>query len=154
MTWCRLITGIYIDRNYSKRGSMIGILIVAHESLAESLLKTSEMIVGKQEQMQFVSIGYESIPEDCKCKIVKAIDSCDDGDGVLVLTDMFGGTPTNLCLSLTETKNIEVVTGVNLVMLVRLPSLRKNLLLSSLAKQVETVGKDSIVAAKELLRKA
>jgi PTS system mannose-specific IIA component len=133
---------------------MVGVLIVAHESLAESLVRTSEMIVGKQEKMQSVSIGYETDPEDYRDRIVKAIDSCNDGNGVLVLTDMFGGTPTNICLSLIGTKDIEVVTGVNLVMLVKLPSLRESLLLGALAKQIETVGKDSIVDAKDLLRKA
>jgi PTS system mannose-specific IIA component len=99
---------------------MIGIVIVTHLKLGEELLAAAELIVGKLKQFQAVSIDPKEDVEEIKEKISAAIRAVDRGKGILILTDMFGGTPSNISLSFLEEWKIEVITGVNLPMLLKL----------------------------------
>ncbi|MGC9022820.1 MAG: PTS sugar transporter subunit IIA, partial [Dissulfurimicrobium sp.] len=99
---------------------MIGVVVAAHGQLARELLDTAVFIVGKAEQIQAVSIDPERDVDELKSEIRKAIKDVDSGEGVLILTDMFGGTPSNITLAFLEENKIEVVTGANLPMLINL----------------------------------
>ena len=104
---------------------MVGIVIVTHLKLGEELLGVAELIVGKLKQFQAVSIDPTEGVEEITEKISTAIRSVDKGKGVLILTDMFGGTPSNISLSFLEEWKIEVITGVNLPMLLSSPHTRE-----------------------------
>src|SRR5579859_2140047 len=101
---------------------MIGVVVATHGKLAEELVRTAEAVVGKIEQIAPVSIVAAA--PDVRGDLKAAIQSVDQGDGVLLLTDIFGGSPMNLCLSFMTERQVEVVTGVNLPMLLKLPGLR------------------------------
>jgi mannose PTS system EIIA component len=131
---------------------MVGLVVATHGQLAEELLRTASGIVGPLEKCEAVSIGAGSSMEDARASLGKAIQRVDDGQGVLVLTDMFGGTPANLALTFLDDK-IEVVTGVNLPMILKLSTGRsENLALRSLAELVSGYGQKNITLASELLR--
>src|SRR5574341_737559 len=104
---------------------MVGILIVTHGDLATELLRTAQEIVGKLPRVEAVSIHAAEQIEKSRKKIEAVVQRVNDGSGVLILTDLFGGTPSNLVLSYLETGRLEVVTGVNLPMLMKVPSLRE-----------------------------
>ncbi|MCA8888557.1 MAG: PTS sugar transporter subunit IIA, partial [Parvularculaceae bacterium] len=93
---------------------MIGLVIVTHGRLAEEFVAAAEHVVGPQEKIQAVSIGPDDDMEKRRGDILEAAQSVDDGDGVIILTDMFGGTPSNLAISVMEKANAEVIAGVNL----------------------------------------
>lgn len=126
---------------------------MTHGLLASELVKAAETIVGEQmEQMMPVSIGWNQDMEEAREKIQSALEEVSDGDGVIILTDMFGGTPTNISLTFLEEAKVEVVTGVNLPMLIKLANLRKNgRQIAKSAALVRDRGQQSIFVASEIL---
>lgn len=132
---------------------MVGLVVATHGKLAEELLRTAEAIVGPLERCEAVSVGGASASmEDCRARLADAVHRVDQGDGVLVLTDMFGGTPANLALTFLDEK-VEVVTGVNLPMILKLATARADALaLRACAELVTTHGQKNITLASELLR--
>ncbi len=133
---------------------MIGIVVVTHGQLARELVSAAEMIIGDIPNVIAVSIGWHDNPDDAQTEIEAAISKADSGKGTVVLTDMFGGTPSNLSLTLLEKGKVEVVTGVNLPMLIRLASLREEEEgddLSKVAFEAAREGKDNIYLAGDLL---
>lgn len=130
---------------------MIGLVIVTHGTLGQELLKTAEYIVGGLEGCLTVSIDVARSPEAMRDSIGGAIKALDRGLGVLVLTDMFGGTPSNLSLSFLEKDRVEVLSGVNLPMLLKAVQLRDKGTLAEAAQTVGDYGRKSINVAGELL---
>jgi len=130
---------------------MIGIIIVAHGTLAQAFLQTMEMIIGPQENCEIICIDSIDKFEQARLDLEQAIKRVDSGSGVIILTDMFGGTPSNLSLSFLKEKKVEVVTGINLPMLLKLQSLRQNHPLEELKKIICSYGREKIVAASDLL---
>ncbi len=132
---------------------MIGVVLVTHTEYGLYLLKAAELILGPQENCFFVSVDVTKEVEKSLGEIKKGVKQSDQGDGVVVLTDMFGGTPTNLSLSLLNLgeHRLEVITGVNLPMLLRVLGSRK-LRLEDLAKEAKAAGMQGIVVAGDLLR--
>ncbi len=141
--------------------SAVGIVVVTHGPLAEELVRSAEMIVGSQEGVRAVGLRSDEEVDAMKGRIESAIREVDRGRGVLVLTDMFGGTPSNLSLSLHREGAIEIVTGVNLPMLLKLagarnPEAREGEAppsLSELASAVADHGRKNIQVATEILRR-
>jgi PTS system mannose-specific IIA component len=132
---------------------MVGILIVSHGRLAEALISSVQFLVGNLKRVKGISIWPKDRKEEVEDRIQKGICEVDDGDGVVILTDVLGGTPTNLSLSVLEDKEVEVVTGVNLPMLLTLSSYRKGRPLRDIGKLVKRSGRRSIILAKEVLGK-
>jgi mannose PTS system EIIA component len=131
---------------------MVGLVVATHGNLAEELLRTAEGIVGKLEQCEAVSVGAGTSMEESRARFADAVHRVDAGDGVLVLTDMFGGTPANLALTFLDEK-LEVVTGVNLPMILKLATARAdNVTLQGAAELVTGYGQKNITLASELLR--
>jgi PTS system mannose-specific IIA component len=130
---------------------MIGILIVTHCDLGKEFLSAAEFIVGKLDAVETVSINQASDSERILKKIEAKISTLDQGEGVLILTDMFGGTPSNLSLSFLEKDSIEVLTGVNLPMIIAIAQTRNRLKLDELAEKAQEAGKMSISLAGKLL---
>jgi len=132
---------------------MIGVLIVTHRQLAEALLSTCELILGYMEGVQAVSLEPDDPPEDSRQQIANAIAQLNNGDGVIIITDMFGGTPSNLSLSFLKNGQVEVVTGVNLPMLRRLGQIKQgeNLNLQEAALALKQSGQRGISVASEVL---
>lgn len=132
---------------------MIGVVVAAHGHLAEELIRTAEAVVGRLDQTVAVSV-LASAP-DVRGILGRAIREVDTGDGVLVLADLLGGSPCNLCLSFAGEQQVEVVTGVNLPMLLKLASLRSSgKALAVVAHDLAEAGQRSIVDATELLRRS
>ena len=130
---------------------LIGAVIVTHGELGNELLVVAERISGeKLQHMAAVSVGWHDEVEEAKGRIEEAVKSVDGGRGVIVLTDMFGGTPSNVSLSLLK-EGIEIVTGVNLPMVVKLASQSGKESLAELTQKVEDQGKRQISVASELL---
>jgi len=132
---------------------MVGILIVTHGDLATELLRTAQEIVGKLPRVEAVSIHAVEQIEKARKKIEAVLHRVNDGSGVLILTDLFGGTPSNLVLSYLEAGKVEVVTGVNLPMLMKLPSFREERDLRALADKLARYGQRNILVASEFLAK-
>jgi PTS system mannose-specific IIA component len=133
---------------------MVGVVLVAHCNLAHELVTVLESIVGKVKQIQPIAFEQDFRPDSAHKKISTAVKKADSGDGVLIITDMFGGTPSNISLSFLEENKVEVLTGINLPMLIRLITLReKNILLSELAADLQSYGKNNICIASELLKR-
>jgi PTS system mannose-specific IIA component len=132
---------------------MIGLIVATHGQLAEELLRTAAGIVGPLERCEAVSIGGSAIPmEEARARLGDAVRRLDEGQGVLVLTDMFGGTPANLALGFMS-ERLEVVTGVNLPMLLKLATARtEDLTLHAIAELAAGYGQKNIALASELLR--
>ncbi|MDR3037829.1 MAG: hypothetical protein LBV21_00815 [Candidatus Adiutrix sp.] len=130
---------------------MIGLIIVTHGSLGQELLKTAEYIVGGLEGCLTVSIDGARSPESMREAIGFAIKTLDKGSGALILTDMFGGTPSNISLSFLAAGRVEVLTGVNLPMLLKAVQLRDKAPLAEVAQTVGAYGRKSINVAGELL---
>ncbi len=131
---------------------MVGLVVATHGQLAAELLRTAEGIVGKLERARAVSIAATSSMEASRAELGDAIRAVDDGDGVLVVTDMFGGTPANLALTFLD-ERIEVLTGVNLPMLLKLAAARtEGLGLQAAAQLLTGYGQKNITLASELLR--
>lgn len=132
---------------------MIGIVIVTHGDLGTELLRTAQEIVGKSPSVEAVSVHASEPIDKARKKIEAALQRVNDGSGVLILTDLFGGTPSNLVLSYLEAGRLEVVTGVNLPMLMKLPSLREEGDLRALADHLAKYGQRNILVASEFLAK-
>lgn len=130
---------------------MIGLVLVTHGNLALEFISAMQHVVGKQEQVEAVCIGPEDDMESRRAEILKKIESVNKGDGTIVLTDMFGGTPSNLALSLMEKAKIEIIAGINLPMLIKLCSLRKDKSLKESVIGAQEAGKKYITVASELL---
>ncbi len=131
---------------------MVGLVLATHGRLAEELLRTAELIVGPLEHCEAVSIGAGGSMEEQQAQLGAAVKRVDSGDGVLVLTDMFGGTPANLALTFLDEK-IEVVTGVNLPMILKLATARADALgVRETAELITGYGQKNITLASELLR--
>ena len=113
---------------------MVGIVVITHCHLAEELISAAQLVVGEElKNFQAVSVDPKEGSEEILDKIVTAIRKVDGGQGVLILTDMYGGTPSNISLSFLEEKKIEVITGVNLPMLIKLATYPNNMSLEELA---------------------
>ena len=132
---------------------MIGLLVVTHRGLAAELIATAELIVGKVENCVGLSIDPLLPVEDLRRQMTNAIEEVNLGDGVIVLTDMFGGTPSNLSLSYLNQEGIEVVTGVNLPMIIKLARGREKVKVDELAQFIKNYGRRSISLASEILSK-
>jgi PTS system mannose-specific IIA component len=132
---------------------MIGVLVVTHCRLGDALLEATEFILGERpEAMTAVSIDIKENADKLRNKIADAIKKLKGDDGILILTDMFGGTPSNLSYSFLEEGRIEVISGVNLPMLIRAASARKTQPLFELATNLEAFGKKSISLASSILK--
>lgn len=129
----------------------IGGVIVSHGQLANELVAAAEAVVGDLSHITAVSIGWHDDVEMAKAEIERAIERVSDGSGVLLLTDMFGGTPTNIAAMFLNPGKVEIVTGVNLPMVVKIASASDKTLLADLAKEVEEQGKEAICRAGVLL---
>jgi PTS system mannose-specific IIA component len=134
---------------------MVGILIVTHHHLAEALLSASDLILGHLEKVVAVSLDPSVAPDIARQKIAESLAKLNSTDGVLILTDMFGGTPSNLSLSFLKKGQVEVISGVNLPMLVKVNQLRlgKYANLREMALTLQQSGQQGITVASELLQK-
>jgi mannose PTS system EIIA component len=131
---------------------MIGLLIVTHCDLGKEFLNAAEFIVGRLEGVQVISITQSSDSEKIRKTIEEKIKTLNKGKGVLILTDMFGGTPSNLSLSFLKDEAVEVLTGVNLPMVIAIAQNRTRMSLSELAEKAQEAGKASISLAGKLLK--
>ena len=131
---------------------MIGIVVVAHFNLAKEMVAATELIVGKQKQFEAVGIFPDENVDVIKEKIVQALKKANSGDGAIILTDMFGGTPSNISLSFLEEGKVEVVAGVNLPMLIKLVTFRENKEINELAYFITEYGQKNICLATEVLK--
>ena len=131
---------------------MIGVVVVTHGQLATELLNAAETIVGDLPHFTAVSIGWHEDVQDARDDIAAAIARVQQPAGVLIVTDMFGGTPANLGITFLEPDKIEVLTGVNLPMLIKLASIRSTGNLVETARQVREHGRNQIWVASDLLR--
>jgi len=130
---------------------MVGVLIVSHCGIADEMLLAVEQIIGEIEGLESISIDPSEPPEVIRERIKRGIKNVDKGEGVLILTDMFGGTPANISLSFLEKGKVEVVTGVNLPMLLKVASLRDEMPLEELADYIANYGKKNINVASKIL---
>ncbi|HXG91278.1 MAG TPA: PTS sugar transporter subunit IIA [Blastocatellia bacterium] len=130
---------------------MIGAVIVTHGQLAAELVSAAEMIVGEMQHITAVSIGWHDDVDVAREEIERAIQRVDTGNGVLLLTDMFGGTPTNIAASFLGQAKVEVVTGVNLPMVIKLATQDKDEQLADLARKVRDQGQQNIYLASDIL---
>ena len=131
---------------------MIGVVVVTHGQLANELVNAAEMIVGDLPQFTAVSIGWHDDVNDAREDVAQAIERVRGEEGVLLLTDMFGGTPSNLGMTFLEEDRLEVITGVNLPMLIKLASLSRSSSLLEVAKEMREHGRAAIWVASDLLR--
>jgi len=130
---------------------MIGLVLVTHGRLAEEFRNAVEHVVGPQDNFETVSIGPDDDMEKRRSDIVEAVAKVDQGTGVVVLTDMFGGTPSNLAISVMEAGRIEVIAGMNLPMLIKLSSVRKGDNLAAAIEEAQAAGRKYINVASQLL---
>ena len=130
---------------------MTGLLVVTHGNLASELVKAVRRIVGDVSSMKAISIDWDDPVDHARAAIEQGVRDLDEGDGVLILTDMFGGTPSNIALSLLEPGRIEIVSGVNLAMLIKFTNLRESLSPGEVAVRIASQGKRSIQVASKLL---
>lgn len=133
---------------------MVGIVIVAHGQFANELLATTEFIVGKKDYITSVMTDPQQSVEALREAISAAIKKVDKGDGILILTDMFGGTPSNISLSFLNQGKVEVLAGVNLPMLIKLASTDPKIPVKELANMIKEYGKKNIILAGDVLNKA
>jgi len=132
---------------------VIGLITVTHLDLGQAVIRAAEFIMGKIPRVAEVAIDVQDRPEDIQTEIQAAIEAVDEGQGVLILTDMFGGTPANLSLVFLDRDRVEVLTGINLPMVIKLAELREKLPLAELASAVRDYGRRSISIAGEILQK-
>ena len=130
---------------------MIGLVVVCHEDMGPELVKAAEMIVGKIDAVATVSVKQESAPELLRDEIQSAIKKVDRKKGVMLFTDMFGGTPSNIALAFLG-ESIEVVTGVNLSMMIKFANHREEKTLPELARLVQEAAQKSVVIASQMLK--
>ena len=130
---------------------MIGALVVTHGHLGRELVAAAEMIVGEISHIQAVSVGWHDDVNDARKDIEKRITEVEGGSGVIILTDMFGGTPSNIAFSFHDPGKVDVVTGVNLPMIIKIAGQKEGETLDSLAGIVRDQGRSSISTASEFL---
>jgi PTS system mannose-specific IIA component len=133
---------------------MIGLVLVTHGRLAEEFVTAMVHVVGPQERVATISIGPDDDMETRRADIAEAIAAVDIGRGVIVLTDLFGGTPSNLAISLMERGRVEVIAGMNLPMLIRLGSARKSMKVVEAVAAAREAGRKYISVASEVLGEA
>ncbi len=132
---------------------MIGMVLVTHGRLAEELVAALEHVVGSQPNIVSICIGPDDNMEQRRSEIMESSIKADEGDGVVLLTDMFGGTPSNLAISIMEKANVEIIAGVNLPMLIKLASVRKTEPLNKAIESAQNSGRKYINIASKLLSK-
>jgi PTS system mannose-specific IIA component len=130
---------------------MVGGIIVSHGKLAEELLNALTIILGEALNIEPISIGWYDDVEDSKKKISQSLKKVDQKNGIVIFTDMFGGTPSNLSFSFLKDNQVEIITGVNLPMLIKFVSLQRSNNLKDVAKKVVDQGKKNIHLASALL---
>lgn len=133
---------------------MIGLVLVTHGRLAEEFVVAMEHVVGRQDRIATICIGPEDDMEERRADIAKAILAVDGGRGVILLTDLFGGTPSNLAISLLDAGKVEVIAGINLPMLIRLGGARKTMKVTEAVAAARDAGKKYITVASEVLGEA
>jgi PTS system mannose-specific IIA component len=133
---------------------MIGIVLVSHARLAQELAETLEHVVGKQNQLATVSLFPNDDIETKREEILEAVHSVENGHGVVILTDMFGGTPSNLAHSLLDGRNVEIVAGMNLPLLIKLASVRKTKPMHEAALLAQEAGRKYIQIASHILNES
>ena len=131
---------------------MLGLLVVTHGEVAKELVASVRKIVGQIQNLEAVSIDWNDDVDESTRRIEEARERVDEGQGVLLLTDMFGGTPTNLALSMLEPGKLEIVTGVNLPMLIKFANLGQDVTLPDAAKGVADEAREAIRVASQLLQ--
>jgi len=132
---------------------MIGVLIITHANLGYELIRAAEMIKGDIKGITSVSLDETKGVEDIKKEITSAIKKADSGKGVLIMTDLFGGTPSNISLSFLKKEKVEVVTGVNLPMLLKISDIREEKKLAEFADLIKAYGRKNIYLASEILNR-
>ena len=130
---------------------MIGLLLVTHGRLAQEFISAMEHVVGPQPKVAAVCIGPDDDMEARRSEIIAQVKACDTGDGVVILTDMFGGTPSTLAISVMDQAKVEVIAGANLPMLIKLASVRQTASLASAVAQAQEAGRKYINVASQLL---
>ncbi len=130
---------------------MIGMVLVTHGRLAQEFVAATEHVVGPQDQVRAISIGPDDDMEQRRQDILNAVSDVDTGSGVILLTDMFGGTPSNLAISVMEKANVEVIAGINLPMLIKLASLRGENDMTKAVDAAQESGRKYINVASHLL---
>lgn len=130
---------------------MIGMVLVTHGRLAQELIAALEHVVGSQPNVIAVCIGPDDDMEQRRSEILDSAAKADEGDGVVLLTDMFGGTPSNLAISVMDRANVEIIAGVNLPMLIKLASVRKTEPLAEAIESAQEAGRKYINIASKLL---
>lgn len=130
---------------------MIGLVIVTHGRLGEELINALQHVVGKQDNITAVCIGPEDDMEQRRTQILDSVANAEEGNGVILLTDMFGGTPSNLAISVLDKANVEVIAGVNLPMLIKLASVRFTESIEEAAQSAQEAGRKYINIASRLL---
>ncbi len=130
---------------------MVGLVVICHEDMGNELVRAAEMIVGRIEAVETVCVKQDSAPETLRDRIQGAIKKVDRKRGVMLFTDMFGGTPSNIALAFLG-DSVEVVSGVNLSMLIKFANHREEKALPELAKLVQEAGQKSIVIASQMLK--
>ena len=130
---------------------MIGMVLVTHGRLAEELIAALEHVVGLQHNIAAVCIGPDDDMEQRRSQLLDRVARAEEGNGVILLTDMFGGTPSNLAISIMDKANVEVIAGVNLPMLIKLASVRQNASLAEAARDAQEAGRKYINIASRLL---
>ena len=130
---------------------MIGMVLVTHGSLATEFRAALEHVVGRQQQIEIVTIGPEDDMEQRRRDIIEAVRKVETGAGVVVLTDMFGGTPSNLAISIMEGQHVDVVAGMNLPMLIKLASVREDATLEQAVGFAQDAGRKYISVASKIL---
>jgi PTS system mannose-specific IIA component len=130
---------------------MIGLLLVTHGNLALEFKSALEHVVGPQSQLETICIGPDDDMEARRSDIVQAAERADTGNGVIVLTDMFGGTPSNLAISIMDDAKVEVLAGVNLPMLVKLASIRGDMAMADAVAHASEAGRKYISVASQIL---
>lgn len=131
---------------------MIGLVLVTHGRLAEEFIAATEHVVGPQEALRAICIGPDDDMDLRKTEIQEAVKEVNQGDGVIILTDMFGGTPSNLALALMEKGKVEVLAGINLPMLIKVAGLRKDTPLEEAVSKAAESGRKYINVASEVLQ--
>lgn len=130
---------------------MIGLVLVTHGRLAVEFVQALEHVVGSQQNVATICIGPEDDMEQRRQDIIDAVAAAEEGDGVVLLTDMFGGTPSNLAISVLDKGQVEVIAGINLPMLIKLAGLRSTATLSEAVTQAQLAGRKYINVASQLL---
>ena len=145
------ISRMAISKETDHTSPMIGLILVTHGRLADQFVEAMEHVVGPQGSVATVCIGPNDDMEQRRTDIAQSIEAVDTGGGVIILTDLFGGTPSNLAISLLEAGRVEVIAGINLPMLIRLAGARKEMDVTDAVQAAQDAGRSYITIASELL---